>query len=63
MEDQSTNKVFAIKFDIKPNNIQTQIQNQNVSPHEALGLLEMAKQQILDNLKKSTKEIFKSVKK
>ena len=63
MEEQSTNKVFAIKFDIKPNNIQTQIQNQNVSPHEALGLLEMAKQQILDNLKKSTKEIFKSVKK
>ena len=37
--------------------IQTQIQSQNVSPQEALGLLEMAKDQLLNNLRKGTKNL------
>ena len=45
-------KSFLLKFDLTPGNIQTQMKTQNISPQEAIGLLEMAKDQILDNLKK-----------
>ena len=53
---------FAIRFKICDDNIQTEMHTQNVSPHEAVGLLEMAKSQILDNLAKGRKEVFSSVK-
>lgn len=56
-------KSFLLRFDINPGNIQTQMKTQNVSPQEAIGLLEMAKGQILDNLKKGRKDIFQAVKK
>ena len=56
-------KSFLLRFDINPGNIQTQMKTQNISPQEAIGLLEMAKGQILDNLKKGRKDIFQAVKK
>ena len=55
-------KSFLLKFDLNPGNIQTQMKTENVSPQEAIGLLEMAKDQILDNLKKGRKDIFQAVK-
>ena len=63
MEEQKIERAFAVKFILKQNNIQTQMQTKLVSPQEAIGLLEMAKDQILDNLKKGRKEIFQSFKK
>ena len=51
-------KIFIVKFDITENNIQTSMKTENVTPQEALGLLDMAKDQILDNLKKGRKDIF-----
>jgi len=56
-------KVFAIKFDLDKGNIKTQIHSKNISAQEAIGLLETAKDQILENLRKGRKEIFKSSKK
>jgi len=56
-------KSFLLKFDLNPGNIQTQMKTENVSPQEAIGLLEMAKDQILDNLKKGRKDIFQAFKK
>ena len=55
-------KSFLLKFDLNPGNIQTQMKTENVSPQEAIGLLEMAKDQILDNLKKGRKDIFQAFK-
>ena len=46
-----------------PGNIKTQMKTENVSPQEAIGLLEMAKSEILDNLKKGRKDIFQAFKK
>jgi len=56
-------KSFLLKFDIIPGNIQTQMKTQNISPQEAIGLLEMAKDQILDSLKKGRKNIFQAFRK
>ncbi len=56
-------KTFMLNFDISKKNIQTSMKTENVSPQEAIGLLEMAKAQILDNLKKSRKDIFQMSKK
>jgi len=56
-------KVFAIKFSMERGNIKTQIHSKNISPQEAIGLLETAKDQILENVRKGRKEIFKSSKK
>lgn len=56
-------KVFAIKFSIDNGNIKTQIHSKNISPHEAVGLLETAKDQILEGIRKGRKEVFKSSKK
>ena len=36
-------KIFLLKVDVMPNNIQTSMKTQNVSPQEAIGFLEMAK--------------------
>ena len=52
------NKLLLIRFDVTEDNIKTSMKTENVSPQEVLGLLDMAKDQILDNLKKSRKDIF-----
>ena len=56
-------KVFLLRVDVMPNNIQTTMKTQNVSPQEVIGFLEMAKDQILDNLKQGRKDIFQAFKK
>ena len=56
-------KAFLLKVDIVANNIQTTMKTQNVTPQEAIGFLEMAKDQILDNLKQGRKDIFQAFKK
>jgi hypothetical protein len=56
-------KEFKVGFRFVNNNIQVHMQTKNVNPQEALGLLDMAKDQILDNLRKGRQEIFSSVKK
>lgn len=59
---KSKERIFAVKFILGPQ-IQTQIQSQNVAPQEAIGLLEMAKDQLLNNIRKGTKNIFDAQKK
>ncbi|MBU2637956.1 MAG: hypothetical protein KJ955_03220 [Nanoarchaeota archaeon] len=54
---------FAVRFKVEQENIQTEMHTQNISPQEAVGLLEMAKSQILENLAQGRKEVFSSVKK
>lgn len=56
-------KLLLIRFDVTEDNIKTSMKTDNVSPQEALGLLDMAKDQIMDNLKKSRKDIFQMEKK
>ena len=56
-------KAFLLKVDVVANNIQTAMKTQNVTPQEAIGFLEMAKSQILDNLKQGRKDIFQAFKK
>jgi hypothetical protein len=60
MEQQ---KIFLLRVDVMTNNIQTSMKTQNVTPQEAIGFLEMAKDQILDNLKQGRKDIFQAFKK
>ena len=59
----SQQKVFILRVDVTSNNIQTSMKTENVSPQEAIGYLEMAKDQILDNLKQGRKDIFQAFKK
>ena len=61
--DEKELKVFLLRVDVAPNNIQTSMKTQNVTPQEAIGFLEMAKDQILDNLKQGRKDIFQAFKK
>ena len=56
-------KILLLRVDVMPNNIQTSMKTQNVSPQEAIGFLEMAKDQILDNLKQGRKDVFQAFKK
>ena len=56
-------KTFLLKVDVLHNNIQTSMKTQNVTPQEVIGFLEMAKDQILDNLKQGRKDIFQAFKK
>ena len=56
-------KVFILRVDVNQNNIQTSMKTQNVTPQEVIGFLEMAKDQILDNLKQGRKDIFQAFKK
>jgi len=58
-----TKKSFILRFDIADGNIKTSMKTEEISPPEAIGLLEMAKDQILDNLKKGRKDIFQMTKK
>ena len=52
-------KMFSVKFVVKDGKMATQMSSKNISPQETIGLLEIAKQQILDSLKESKKEIFR----
>ena len=52
-------KVFTVRFIIQDGQIRTEMHTQKVNQQEALGLLEMAKTQILDSLKQGRQEIFK----
>ena len=63
MQMKDEQKVFLLRVDVMPNNIQTSMKTQNVTPQEAIGFLEMAKDQILDNLKQGRKDIFQAFKK
>lgn len=63
MENPDKEKVFAIRFTVKDKGIQTQMQTKNVSHQEMIGLLEMAKDEILDNVKAGRKQVFKASKK
>ena len=56
-------KVFLLRVDVLASNIQTSMKTQNVTPQEVIGFLEMAKDQILDNLKQGRKDIFQAFKK
>lgn len=51
-------KAMAVRFIFEGTNIQVQIHQQNVSPQEALGLLEVAKGQILEGMAKNKKDMF-----
>ena len=62
-EENKDTKVFVLRVDVNHNNIQTTMKTQNVSPQEVIGFLEMAKDQILDNLKQGRKDIFQAFKK
>lgn len=59
MEEEKT---FEVKFVIKKGNIATKVETKNISPHECVGLLEIAKQQILNGLGASKKEVFRESK-
>jgi len=63
MQMKDEQKIFLLRVDVMPNNIQTSMKTQNVTPQEAIGFLEMAKDQILDNLKQGRKDIFQAFKK
>ena len=56
-------KIFLLRVDVLQSNIQTSMKTQNVTPQEVIGFLEMAKDQILDNLKQGRKDIFQAFKK
>lgn len=56
-QNNKDERIFAVRFILKEQ-IQTQIQSQNVSIQEAIGLLEMAKDQLLSNLRQGTKNVF-----
>lgn len=60
---EQDNKIFLLRVDVTSNNIQTSMKTQNVTPQEVIGFLEMAKDQILDNLKQGRKDIFQAFKK
>ena len=62
MKLDKNERYFMVKFTLGPQ-IQTQIQSQAVSPQEAIGLLEMAKDQLMVNLRQGTKNLFNVSKK
>lgn len=52
-------KLFMVKFVVKEGKMATKMTSKNLSPQETIGLLEVAKQQILDGLKTQKKEVFR----
>ena len=63
MQMTNEQKIFLLRVDVLSSNIQTSMKTQNVTPQEVIGFLEMAKDQILDNLKQGRKDIFQAFKK
>jgi hypothetical protein len=56
------NKVFLVKFIVKGGKMATKISSKNLSPQECVGMLEIAKQQLLDGLKTNKTEVFRGSK-
>ncbi|MBS3150277.1 hypothetical protein J4425_00515 [Candidatus Woesearchaeota archaeon] len=56
-------KEMVIKFRVINGSIQTQIHTKNINSQEAIGLLETAKDQMMEGVRKNRKEVFKSSKK
>jgi hypothetical protein len=57
-------RTFIAKFKIDDDGkIQTQIESKNVKPLEAIALLEMAKDQMMNNIRKGTQNVFNLEKK
>lgn len=54
----SDEKLFAVQFEFGKH-VNTLINSKNVSHVEALGLLEMAKDQILEDLRKNTNNVVR----
>ncbi len=52
-------KEFIVKFIVKDGKMATKMSSKNMTPQESIGLLEIAKQQILDGLKENKKEMFR----
>jgi hypothetical protein len=55
-------KSFMVKFIVKEGNIATKVETNNIPPQECIGLLEIAKQQLLKSLEEKRKEVFRSSK-
>ncbi len=55
-------KIFMVRFTVKDGKMATEMTTKNMSPQESIGLLEIAKQQILDGVKQNKKEIFRGSK-
>ena len=55
--ENNNKREFTIKF-LLGEQISTQMQIKNVSPQEAIGLLEMAKDQIMENVRKGRTNVF-----
>lgn len=56
--EKPVQKEFIVQFVFRGQQIETRMKNTSVSPQEAIGLLEMAKAQLLDNLAKGRKQVF-----
>lgn len=56
-KDAPSQKLFSVSFVVGPQ-IQTQIKSKNISPQEMIGLLEMAKDQILGKLRGTTQNML-----
>ena len=56
-ENDGDKRIFSVTF-VLGEQIQTQIKMQRITPQEALGLLDMAKDQILNGIRKGTKNMF-----
>ena len=61
-EINSSDKIYMVKFIVKDGKLATKMSSKNMSPQEIVGLLEIAKQQVLDGVKENKKEIFKGSK-
>ena len=55
-------KSLAIKMKIVKGNISTGIQSKNISPQEAIGLLDVVKDQFLERLRKNRKDFINATK-
>ena len=53
--------MFELKFIIKDGRIATKMASKNMQIQEKLGLLDIAKQQLLDEVKKTKRDLFRSV--
>jgi hypothetical protein len=62
MSTMNQDKIFMVKFVVKDGKMATKMSSKNMTPQETLGLLDIAKQQILDGLKNNKKEVFKGYK-
>lgn len=54
-------KELVVMFRIINNQIQTQIKTKGITPLEAISLLEMVKDQFMDNLRRTRENVFESI--